>query len=553
MDPKDFLNWKAAAGLASATAALSIGIAYLAGSPGQDARQGRPDAGFRFETSPVQAPGAAVPAPSSQPRSYLDMFREANKDYSRETAAPAAADAHKKPRSKKEMDELLGRVHNDIAAPQTAAGLPAAAEGYGGAPRRAYGAAAETGQTGQQGAQAEAALPRLQSQQAAGKAHGRGSSAFAAGFNTEARRGGSLNPQRAAGISQGSDSDSSAGFQGGGGGNSMYAGEYGSHGGGQSSAQGGSSSADSSGSGMAAAAKAEKEKPAPLTYIWPRYFDYGAMDVNEGAERQVIIMNMGSAGLKLGRIENVDDESPFTLQQDKCSSATLAPRKSCTFRIRFAPGAAGNYHSAIYVPSDSETDTEYSYYIEVKGSARSARPGWLARGRWGGGENGRVNTLDFGMVPAGYPVEQPMRVVNTSGEAWENVRLDMSALPASFSLASDGCTGRDIGPGGYCVVRLKLAPTDEVNRRFSGSYYGQYSARDMMANKDVISPRPHFPPLTLTAPVEASPHGELRVLADYAPLLHRRRLVLSAPVKAASCAEFPVYGLARVMNYYYFK
>ncbi len=562
MDPKQLLSWKAAAPLAAGTVALSLGISYYVGGPGRDAAPDSSRNDFKFaRTGPLQAPGAPdVRAVTPGQGSYLDMFREANKNYAKETApaaAPAAArQAPPKSLSRREKDDILKSLQEDLAA--QAAGDPSADAGRSSAGGMYAARAGGGAEKDNSSAATAAGVSRLQAQQGSQARRGFGNAAFSSGSGAAIRRGADAPSFRAPGLSQGAGSATTGGegalSQAGSG---RYAGEYGSNGGGQHSSGDQSSSASGDNSaGMGAGAG--KEKPYPLMYAWPKSFDFGTMDAYETASRQVIVMNMGTADLKVGQIENLDDGTPFTAQDDKCSNKVLAPRKSCTFSIRFAPTAANNYHTAMYVPSNSDDGYDSYSYLELKASSRYSSRGFMGlRGLYRGSGEGRVNAADFGMVPEGFPFTQALRVTNTSGETWDGVALDRSALPASFTVASDGCSGREVPPGSHCDLTLKLDPAAAVNRKFCSGPYGQYVAKNMYTNATVYSPRPQFPPLTLTGPVEASPEGQLKVTAAYPDddyyARKRRHLVLTVPVKAKSCAQFPVYGLTSTGNFYYFK
>lgn len=558
MNGRTFSGWKmAAVPLAAGTVALALGINYFVG--GRQEKPAAAPADFKFDSGPKYAPGMAPASQAgAQGGSSIEMFKKVNANYSKETAqtAPRAA---AKPKTKKEMEEFMRQVHQDInydpAAMAPAAGKDASLQGQGGRINNYSVTANGKNQASAQavaGAKTAGAIPRLKT---AGTGLSSGKSSFAAGFSGASSARGGAGAAHSRGIDAGSEGQTGnfgSGNQGSGGGRDLSAGQYGSHGGGSSDGAAPAGEAGAAGS-MKQVAQEEKPVPMPVSYIWPRSFDFGDMYAYETAARQVIVMNIGDATLTLGKIENLDDETPFYLEKDKCSSAKLAPGKSCTFRVRFSPKAVKEYYSGFSIETNDEGALNYQSYIEVKGNAKYSYWTWAWSNRWGSAGAGYTNRLDFGMVPETYSMDEVLRVTNNSGSNWHAIKLDRSKLPASFKLASDGCTGKDLAPHQSCPVTVSFVPDAASNRQFSTSSYGLYSAVNIESGAKLYSARPHFPPLVIEAPVEAAPKGELRVLADYDERYNNHQLVLSAPITAKSCAPFPVAGLVRLQHYYYFK
>jgi len=563
------VNWKAAAlPVAVLTAALAVGISYFVGGSGGDAPpQAGAAAGFKFDSGPQYAPGSRI-MQKQQPRagSSIDMFREVNKNYSADTAAPEkpAPKAVARPKTKAELKEFMSQVRGDINFDPAAMAAAAAQNPGGGAGRsitnpilkqdaagrQAQGSAVQT-RLGGSGAQAKLA-PTLASRK----------SSFSAGRPGAPAPGGAsgLRNNRSALGGQGDASagqSTETGFASvSGGGRSLEAGSYGSHGGGSAASQSagagaGAASAESPQT-MGGGQQEEKAPPAPVAFVWQRSVDFGTMYTYETAARQVIVMNIGDAALKLGKISNLDDETPFYLEKDKCSSATLNPGKSCTFHVRFSPKSVREYLTGFEIPSNDSGAMTYQSYIEVKGVSKYSYSTWWWH-NYSYGTAGYNNRLNFGMVPEGYSMEQVLRITNNSGESWDEIKLDTARLPSDFKLSGDGCTGGSLGPHQSCAVTVTFKPTAAGNRQYASSYYGQYHSVNMDTGAKLYHSRPHFPPLVMEGPVEASPSGTLRVLANYHTYLHTGQTVLEVPVEAKSSAPFPVTGLVRVQHYYYFK
>ena len=562
MDGKNPISWKAAAlPLAAVTAAFAAGIAYFAGGGGtRDAGPAAPAADIKFDSGPRYAPGTGPldrPA-AGQGGSSIDMFRAANKGYYREGSSPAAPSAAgaPHPRGRAEMEAFLSQVRHQVKYDAAAAPGGEEDEGPAAPGARAYNPAGLR-QAGPS-ALSSPDKPALRSGGAADLGGGPAGriSAFGPGRSgapepalhgpaaARQQRAADLEA-RASGSSGGMSSGRALSGGGQGGGTGMTAGEYGSHG-------GGSGASMPSSPGMQQAG--ETVNPAPIEFLWPNTVNFGDMYMYETSARQAIVMNIGNAPLKLGKVENIDDETPFFVEKDKCSSATLQPGKSCTFVIRFAPRTARDYITAFYVPGDDD-GAYYQAYMEVRGNSKySPFTSWW-HSRWSGYTYGRGNKADFGMVPEGYSMSETLRVSNTGGGTWHGVKLDASGLPASFKLSGDGCAGADLAGGQSCTVTVVFTPTAAVNRKFSTPYYGQYNAVDSATGARVHDPRPKFPPLLMESPEEAYPKGEIKVTAsvDDDNSFARRQEVLSVPVSGVSCAPFPVPGLTRIQRYYYFE
>lgn len=560
------VNWKtAAAPLAALTVALVVGVGYFAGGSGEAVTAPGAAAQFKFDQSPRTAPGPRQAGAAIQSGSSIDMFRSANKGYASEAAGAADEPAARRPRDKKRLQEFLQQARHDInmdpadLAASAAAGRdeaggrsisnPILRNGAAGKEERpAPGAAVYPRQGGGTAARA-GSLSARRSAFSSGR-QGSSLSGGGGGARLGARQGSSFGDSGGGAAGQDTDYAMASG-----GGRNLEAGAYGSHGGGQAPGAdfsgAGSGAGESGGSKGAGGPPQEKKVPEAVGFLWPRTFDFGNMYMYETAARQVILMNIGDAALKVGRIENMDDETPFYVEKDKCSSTTLAPGKSCTFRVRFSPKAVRDYVTGFEVPTNDENALNYQGVIEVKGNSKYSYSTWWWHHYWSG-PAGYNNRLDFGMVPEGYTMDEVLRITNNTGSEWENVKLDRTALPSSFKISGDACTGSNLGPHQSCAVTVTFAPAAGDNRRFSSAYYGMYHAVDYQTGGKSYSARPKFPPLVMEKPVEAAPKGTLKVRANF-NILHDGQVVAEVPIGAASSAPFPVMGLARVQHYYIFK
>lgn len=563
MNGSNPINWKAAPAPALVlTAALAVGVGYFAGGSGDSPSPAGATADFKFDSGPKYAPGSSPLARTEQQSgSSIEMFRKVNEGYSKET--DAAKEAPVKPRkqmSKAELREFMRQARAEIKydpeALAAAAGAQEAQQQGGNvySPRSGNrtGGGQAAGAIRVSGQQA----PRLQATGSAAPSAGR-KSAFSAGLaGSGLARGGRQGAGPQGRFGQGSESgseDSSFSSSGGqGSGRDLSAGDYGSHGGGQAAARNAQSPEEASTTGGGPQEEKTKREPMPVAFIWPRSLDFGKMYNYETGARLVIIMNIGDAELRLGRIENMDDETPFYLEKDKCTSARLAPGKSCTFRVRFSPKAAKDYYSGLSIGSNDDGAMDYQTYVELKGESKYSYLTWWWRHNWNGSA-GYSNRLDFDLVPEGYGMDEVLRVYNTGGETWHRIKLDTSRLPGVFKVVTDGCTGQSLAPHQSCAVTVNFVPDSATNRSFCASGYGQYHSVNLTSGAKLLHSRPKFPPLVLEKPVEALPKGELRVLADHEEYYNHHQLVLTVPVAGKSCAPFPLAGLERVQHYYYFR
>lgn len=561
MNGRNNVSWKAAlVPAALLTAALAVGIGHFAGGSGDQQAEGQGSAEFKFDSGPKYAPGSSPLARTEQQSgSSIEMFRKVNENYSKETASAEEKPLpSRKMLTKNELQEFMRqqRAAIDMDPEALAAAAGGGQDGQPGA-RNIYnparkdggaGAAAGSAVRSQQPGQA----PRLQT---ASAAQGR-RSAFSIGSASSMSRGGSgARRQRDLDQAEESSTGESGGssYSDGGGARNLSAGEYGSHGGGQSAAQAAQQSAQNPSAAAGGPAEEKKKRtPMPVAFVWPRSLDFGKMYNYETAARMVIVMNIGDAELKLGKIENMDDETPFYLEKNGCSGKKLAPKKSCTFRVRFSPRSAKEYYTGFSIGSNDSEAMDYQTYIEVKGESKYSYLTWWWRHNWSG-DPGYSNRLEFSMVPEGYSMDEVLRVYNNSGQPWYRLKLDLSKLPGSFKIVSDKCTGQELHPHQSCALTVNFVPDAATNRKFCPTGYGMYHSVNLTTGAKLLHSRPHFPPLVLDKPVEAYPKGEIRVLADYEEYYNRHHLVLSLPVSGKSCAPFPVYGLERVQHYFYFR
>jgi len=323
---------------------------------------------------------------------------------------------------------------------------------------------------------------------------------------------------------------------------------------------GGARGSDStSGGGQAQA----KEPPKPVMYIWPRSLDHGRRYIGESSVRKCIIMNIGDADLKIGKITNRNpngyEKTPFTLENDACAETTIKPKGTCTFHVRFAPNkkkiyspattrATDTYHSEFEVASNDADMQGYENVLDVMGTRSASKSNHTAVSK----------DVGFGIIPAGYQLGDTVKVA--ANRAWRKIKLVKSNLPDSVVISNDTCTGKSSITS--CSFTLTFKPEDKSNKNYASDDYGKYLASDTSTGeKHIVSPWPR-PPLILERPVPALIDGSISVVADVrtdssgdsgGSTIRRNITVDVIRVRAESSADYPVYGIVRMGQYYTMK
>src|SRR6266513_446694 len=65
--------------------------------------------------------------------------------------------------------------------------------------------------------------------------------------------------------------------------------------------------------------------------------------------------------------------------------------------------------------------------------------------------------FDYGPLPVGLLAARTFTLANTGDRASSALTVRLSG-PAAFTITADGCTGKSLGPGKTCTVRVRFAP-----------------------------------------------------------------------------------------------
>lgn len=82
--------------------------------------------------------------------------------------------------------------------------------------------------------------------------------------------------------------------------------------------------------------------------------DFGNVDINTSADRNLTVSNAGTADLIIGSLSGL--AAPFSIVTDTCSSQQIAPSASCGVTVRFAPTSTGFASDSLDIPSNDPDD-----------------------------------------------------------------------------------------------------------------------------------------------------------------------------------------------------
>jgi len=97
---------------------------------------------------------------------------------------------------------------------------------------------------------------------------------------------------------------------------------------------------------------------------------FGTVTTDTSSTQSLTISNLGTADLVLGTI--TAPASPFSVQQDNCSSQTLTPSSSCSVDVIFSPITDGFYSDSLTVVSNDSDENPLVVNITGTGSTQSS-------------------------------------------------------------------------------------------------------------------------------------------------------------------------------------
>ncbi len=174
-----------------------------------------------------------------------------------------------------------------------------------------------------------------------------------------------------------------------------------------------------------------------------------------GEARELRLQNLGGRAMRVEAVRLAGDgAADFRLAADGCGGTALPPARSCAMRIAFAPQASGARSATLEVESDARNGRQH---VALAGQGLAPA---LALDR---------REFVFPQEPVGAASGPIPLTVRNRGSA--PVRLSRVALEGShsadFAVGSDRCSGRSLGVGQECSLRLSFRPQAVGDRRAS--------------------------------------------------------------------------------------
>lgn len=184
---------------------------------------------------------------------------------------------------------------------------------------------------------------------------------------------------------------------------------------------------------------------APTASYAPTALDFGSVPMpTTSSPRSVVLTNSGSVALGVQSVViDSDPYSSFSVNDDNCSSLTLAPGESCEVSVVFHPHIRGDLTGRLRITDDSTTSP---HSVSLRGYG--TRPVAIASP-----ETVVFEPLELGSAP----VEKLVNLTN-AGDADLHVS-SVSLNGQAFSIDSDSCTGATLVPASSCAVTIGFQPT----------------------------------------------------------------------------------------------
>ena len=95
--------------------------------------------------------------------------------------------------------------------------------------------------------------------------------------------------------------------------------------------------------------------PTPNISLLTEQTDFGAVVLDQSADKNIQITNTGNGNLTIGQITL--PANPFSKESDSCSGAVISPSSSCNLTIRFAPTSQNDFSGSFDIPSNDPDGT----------------------------------------------------------------------------------------------------------------------------------------------------------------------------------------------------
>jgi len=197
----------------------------------------------------------------------------------------------------------------------------------------------------------------------------------------------------------------------------------------------------------------------------PTNLDFGRVAVNGSSAAQSVTItniNMGTAPLVITTTA-ADDSADYTADTS-CQGRHLGSTQTCTFTVRFTPGATVALNATLRI-MDNSGGQQSEQDVALSGTGIAPQASVSPAG-----------TLAFGAEPRGSSITRTLTISNNGDDgttlAVSSVALDGgsagTAAPADFVIGRDGCSGQSLaranGQSGACTVDVRFAPTGAGDR-----------------------------------------------------------------------------------------
>jgi len=162
----------------------------------------------------------------------------------------------------------------------------------------------------------------------------------------------------------------------------------------------------------------------PDISVTPTSHDFGSLDVGSSSPAQTFtVNNTGDADLLVGTIyltgTNVTE---FSIQNNNCSSHTIAPSGSCTLEVVFSPTSEGSKSANLSI-SSNDPDTPQSY-VQLTGVGMVETHAITASA----GSNGIISPS--GVVTLDHGADQKFTITPDTGYHVADLMVDVSSVGA---------------------------------------------------------------------------------------------------------------------------
>lgn len=200
--------------------------------------------------------------------------------------------------------------------------------------------------------------------------------------------------------------------------------------------------------GSASATLTGQAVSPPALSITPASKAFGTVTLGSSSVQQFTVTNTGgsSSASLATNVQDLTGTNAFSVQNDQCIGAALAPTQTCTLELAFAPTVAGTANGQLLVEDGLVQAT-----ANLTGTGQSAAA--LLEGS--------ATSFSFGAVTVGTSsATQDLLVTNIGLATSGTIAVALSGANAGdFAIVSDDCTASALTSGSDCTVSLQFAPT----------------------------------------------------------------------------------------------